>query len=83
MCMWEYICTYVHTYLCMLCVCAGEHWGHKQMLDFWELQVGMSCLVWLLETELVSSERAADVPNDPNISFLILKIMCAMLDIFY
>lgn len=53
------------------------------MLDFWELQVRMSCLVWLLETELVSSERAADVPNDPNISFLILKIMCAMLDIFY
>lgn len=34
------------------------------------------------KTELVSSERAADVPNDSNIFFLILKIMCAMLDIF-
>lgn len=45
------------------------------MLDSWELQEGMSCLVWLLETELVSSERAVDVPNDPNISFLILKII--------
>lgn len=52
------------------------------MLDSWELQEGMGCLVWLLETELVSSERAADVPNDSNIFFLILKIMCAMLDIF-
>lgn len=52
-------------------------------MDSWELQVGMSCLIWLLETEFVSSKRAADVPNDPNISFLVLKIMGAILDIFY
>lgn len=43
------------------------------MVDSWELEVAMSCLVWVGETELVSAGRAADAPHDHNIPFLIIK----------